>query len=44
MPMAVRKIILAALAAGWSPKQRQKNLSYSWSADEKLTAVTRSHE
>jgi hypothetical protein len=38
-PAMVRKMIRAALRAGWLPKRRQKNLTYTWSADGKLTAI-----
>lgn len=39
-PATVQKLILAALAAGWLPKQRLKNLTFAWSADEELTVIT----
>src|SRR5258708_7876159 len=38
-PAMVQKIVLAALAAGWSPRQGQKNLRYNWSDEGELTAI-----
>ena len=38
-PAIVQKIIVAALAAGWLPKQHQKTLAYEWTSDEILVPL-----
>ena len=38
-PGMVRKIISAALAAGWLPQQRHRNLAYEWTNEGILIAL-----
>lgn len=40
-PAMARKIISAALIAGWSPRERQKNLAYEWTAGGVLITTCR---
>ena len=43
-PALVQKIILAALAAGWLPQQRQKNLVLQWSEKEILIPLEQNRD
>ncbi|MDB5292210.1 MAG: hypothetical protein JWL69_3451 [Phycisphaerales bacterium] len=43
-PATVHKIILAALAAGWQPQRRGKNLACEWAEDGILVRLDRKQE